>query len=444
MPYYGKYRGIVTENDDPQKQGRLKIKVPRLFGDEELEWAYPCVQYAPDKMGFYFIPKKDDLVWVEFEAGEVCCPIWSGMWWKTEGIPIEATIDNCILKTSSGHLMEFNAKENEILFKITDSTGQKLEINSSKQFISLRDVSGQNLTIDSKNQIIQLSNMSGEEGVTDVSTKTMESTTTAVTGTYKSYNDTALSMEAYMNMSIPDFLSDYGTQYVSALEDEFTTLFSNITSECEGLLTQFIDGVKEDVLATYSGVIENFESFYNSELLPKVTNGEFIDPAYLGLVVQGVDGIKSDIESIQNSLTASLDSVLNEGINFFQSEMSSKLESFLSDNWGSYANACEGLLHDVKTDFSQSITSMGSGKASEIVSNTDTLKQEKPIYNVSGQNIIIDSKNKFTEILHADGLKFKMDSNSKEIFIIDAYGHKIEMNSSGINLRANGGVINLG
>ena len=51
MPYYGKYRGIVTENDDPQKQGRLKVKIPKLFGDEELEWAYPCIQFASSGFG---------------------------------------------------------------------------------------------------------------------------------------------------------------------------------------------------------------------------------------------------------------------------------------------------------------------------------------------------------------------------------------------------------
>lgn len=41
---YGKYRGIVEVGLDPEKKGRIKVKVPSLFGYETLEhWAYPVL-----------------------------------------------------------------------------------------------------------------------------------------------------------------------------------------------------------------------------------------------------------------------------------------------------------------------------------------------------------------------------------------------------------------
>ena len=39
--YFGKYRGKVKSNRDPQMMGRLQVMVPSLLGDE-LAWAMPC------------------------------------------------------------------------------------------------------------------------------------------------------------------------------------------------------------------------------------------------------------------------------------------------------------------------------------------------------------------------------------------------------------------
>jgi uncharacterized protein involved in type VI secretion and phage assembly len=78
--YFGKYRGLVKDNDDPDKRGRLLVVVPQVLDTVEV-WAMPCVPYAGDKVGFYMIPKVGTGVWVEFEAGDPSYPIWSGCFW---------------------------------------------------------------------------------------------------------------------------------------------------------------------------------------------------------------------------------------------------------------------------------------------------------------------------------------------------------------------------
>ena len=72
--FYGKYRGRVTDNDDPLRIGRIKAVVPEILGDEATGWAVPCVPYAGANMGFYAIPEPDSGVWIEFEAGDVARP----------------------------------------------------------------------------------------------------------------------------------------------------------------------------------------------------------------------------------------------------------------------------------------------------------------------------------------------------------------------------------
>ncbi|HEY5958837.1 MAG TPA: phage baseplate assembly protein V [Polyangiaceae bacterium] len=84
--YFGKYRGRVVSNRDPQHRGRLQVKVPQVL-DEASTWAMPCVPYAGAGMGFFAMPEEGTGVWVEFEAGDPSFPIWVGCFWNKDDIP---------------------------------------------------------------------------------------------------------------------------------------------------------------------------------------------------------------------------------------------------------------------------------------------------------------------------------------------------------------------
>ncbi len=85
--YYGKYRGIVSDVDDPENIGRIRARVPKIFLDVETHWAMPCSPYTGDNEGFFMIPPVGAGVWIEFEEGDLNRPIWSGGWWKKDKIP---------------------------------------------------------------------------------------------------------------------------------------------------------------------------------------------------------------------------------------------------------------------------------------------------------------------------------------------------------------------
>lgn len=84
--FFGKYRGLVTSNEDPTGRGRLQVTVPTVMGDERL-WALPCAPYAGDQVGFFALPPNGTSVWVEFEGGDPTYPIWVGCFWGDGQIP---------------------------------------------------------------------------------------------------------------------------------------------------------------------------------------------------------------------------------------------------------------------------------------------------------------------------------------------------------------------
>jgi uncharacterized protein involved in type VI secretion and phage assembly len=89
--FYGKYRGIVTDNNDPDMMGRVRADVPEVLAGVTSGWALPCVPYAGDGVGLHAIPPVGAGVWIEFEAGDPSRPIWTGGWWGSGQVPADET-----------------------------------------------------------------------------------------------------------------------------------------------------------------------------------------------------------------------------------------------------------------------------------------------------------------------------------------------------------------
>lgn len=127
--FYGKYRGLVTFNVDPLNLGRLKAMVPEVLGEVPSSWALPCAPYAGTGSGFFTIPPIGAGVWIEFEAGDVSRPIWSGAWWATGEVPMDekgapAQITTKILRSDFGLIVSLDDLAQTIT--ISDALGMNL------------------------------------------------------------------------------------------------------------------------------------------------------------------------------------------------------------------------------------------------------------------------------------------------------------------------------
>jgi len=122
--FYGKYRGIVNDDQDPDNLGRIRAQVPEVLQDVITPWALPCTPYAGPDQGLYAIPPVGAGVWIEFEAGDPSRPIWSGTWWADGELPhneagSDATPTRKILRSESG------------LMAALDDDAQKISISDA-------------------------------------------------------------------------------------------------------------------------------------------------------------------------------------------------------------------------------------------------------------------------------------------------------------------------
>ena len=118
--YFGKYRGVVRDNQDPTSVGRLKVSVPAVYGSLEV-WAMPCVPYAGDGVGFYSLPEAGTGVWIEFEAGDPSYPVWTGCFWRSGELPDPGGPSIKIWKTEKVTI-RIDDSADEILITTTGNT----------------------------------------------------------------------------------------------------------------------------------------------------------------------------------------------------------------------------------------------------------------------------------------------------------------------------------
>lgn len=82
--WYGKYRGFVRDNHDPERLGRCRLEVPAVLGAGAecwSNWSSPCFPWGGnDDQGCFMVPDEGATVWAEFEMGDPQYPIWTGFW----------------------------------------------------------------------------------------------------------------------------------------------------------------------------------------------------------------------------------------------------------------------------------------------------------------------------------------------------------------------------
>ncbi len=175
----GFVRGLVSDNDDPEKLGRVKVSFPWLDKSYSSAWA-PVIQLGagPDS-GTFFLPAVNDEVLVGFEHGRVDRPVVvGGLFNKTDQPPTYSHFlkDGAVLErgiwSRKGHVLSLSDADDTlgIILRAVDGDGRSMVsigLNASDQKLvvmsedkievqALGDISlkGANVTIEADRELV--------------------------------------------------------------------------------------------------------------------------------------------------------------------------------------------------------------------------------------------------------------------------------------------------
>jgi uncharacterized protein involved in type VI secretion and phage assembly len=249
--FYGKYRGLVVDVEDPEKLGRIKVQVPSVLGSQvSTGWAMPCVPYGGlANRGFLFVPEVGAGVWVEFEEGDLEFPVWVGTFWSKPGgepdVPkingpdgaegeVQSPPTRKIIKTAKGHTLQFEDKDGEeriVLWEathkhvvsldevgvaVTDGFGNS--IKTTEDGISIADAHGNSSVTTADGIVVKDANGNTVEttsdgiAVTDASGNTVKMTADGIALTDATGNAVQMTSSAFTLLAKVPFTLDASGQ----------------------------------------------------------------------------------------------------------------------------------------------------------------------------------------------------------------------------------------
>ena len=134
--------GIVTDLNDPDKLGRVRVKFPYL-NDQLSDWARIAQAMAGKGRGAYFVPEPEDEVLVAFECGDPRRPYVVGALWSSADPPpatdgAAAKNNWRFIQSRSGHIFKFDDTEGAEKIEIVDKDGtQKIIIDTANKKIEI-------------------------------------------------------------------------------------------------------------------------------------------------------------------------------------------------------------------------------------------------------------------------------------------------------------------
>jgi uncharacterized protein involved in type VI secretion and phage assembly len=134
--------GIVTNNQDEEGMGRVKVRFPWLGDEDESHWARVLSPASGGGHGIFFLPEVDTEVLVVFGHGDVRFPYVLGSLWNGKDAPPASNDDGKnnvrLIRSRSGHEIRLTDKEGGEKIEIVDKSGKNsIVFDTAKNSISI-------------------------------------------------------------------------------------------------------------------------------------------------------------------------------------------------------------------------------------------------------------------------------------------------------------------
>lgn len=129
----------VTNINDPNTQGRVKVRLGWLGDDVESDWAPVVAPGAGPTSGLQLLPEVDDQVIVTFAHGDVRRPmVLGGLWNTTAAMPSQDAVSSGsvvhrVWQSRSGHVLDFDDTSGSETVTITAKDGTSFTLGNGSQ-----------------------------------------------------------------------------------------------------------------------------------------------------------------------------------------------------------------------------------------------------------------------------------------------------------------------
>lgn len=140
--------GIVVDNRDPEKRGRLIVQCDTIAEGDVLEWIEPTFHFMDSgedkKAGSFWVPGPGAVVEVEIESDPDAEAMELDPRWKCcvypDGTVPEAFTTNYPERrgwvTRAGHIFYFDDTDGELTFYYEHPTGAKIQVNNDGEILA--------------------------------------------------------------------------------------------------------------------------------------------------------------------------------------------------------------------------------------------------------------------------------------------------------------------
>ncbi|HMQ29758.1 MAG TPA: phage baseplate assembly protein V [Chloroflexaceae bacterium] len=159
--FFGVTVGVVTNLNDPEGLGRVKLKLPWLDDGAETSWARVVSPMAGAGMGLLLPPEPGDEVLVAFEHGMLEYPYVLGSLWGGQDKPPAGVEQGKVklrsLTTRSGHRLEFAEDEEGAKggIALTTKGGRSIQIGDGEESLTIGSAK-HSLTLDDRTGALEI------------------------------------------------------------------------------------------------------------------------------------------------------------------------------------------------------------------------------------------------------------------------------------------------
>jgi uncharacterized protein involved in type VI secretion and phage assembly len=150
----GVHVAVVTDNQDPNSVGRVKVRLPWSpdAGGERYEtWARVATMMAGANRGTWFVPDPDDEVLVAFEGGDPRRPVVLGAMWNGSDQPAEQMASGNpkrTILTGAGIRITLDDSAGAVSLLLETPGGQRLRLDDSPPTVTVEDASGNSIKLE--------------------------------------------------------------------------------------------------------------------------------------------------------------------------------------------------------------------------------------------------------------------------------------------------------